>query len=163
MKVRKILVSKFSKPLPTIETKEFHMGRNRRYCPSDFESYNDWFYFIHIDPYVRLVHAVGMFLGLFFFIISGYKLWIFGISVSSLVFFLIGTFFFYFLPLLSHSFYDGGSAIASPDKFHSTIINVIHINLMTVTGTYDLWLRKFIKKYPFTREAWALEEKEFYR
>jgi hypothetical protein len=162
MKSRTILVSKYSKPLPTKQTKDFHLNRNQKYRPEDFKNYNDWFYFVHIDPYVRIVHALGMFLGLFFFTITFYKVCIFGISLSSIILFFIGTFFFYFLPLLSHHFYDGATAISSPGEFHSTIITVIHINLLTVTGTYDRWLRKFIQKYPFTKEAWELEEKNVY-
>jgi hypothetical protein len=31
---------------------------------------------------------------------------------------------------------------------------------MTLTGKFDPWLREFIKKYPFTVEAWKLEEKK---
>jgi hypothetical protein len=159
------LISKKSKIWPTQDTKDFHLVRNKKFQPSKFQTYNDWFYFIHIDQYVRLGHAFGMFLGLFFFTITIYKLVIFGLSINLISPLAVGTFFFYFFPLLTHIFYEGncfegGTAIAPPSKFLTTLIPVIHINLMTVSGTYDGWLRNFIKKYPFIKDAWELEEKE---
>jgi hypothetical protein len=153
------LISRFSRLLPTAETKSFHLKRNAEYTPDKFLSYNDWFYFIHVDPYLRWVHASGMMIGILFYIVAAYNVWIFGLRLSAGFQVMTGVFFFYFLPLISHYFYDGGSAKSTPDKFHSTLIPVIHINLLTLTGTYDQWLRKFIQKYPFTVEAWQLEEK----
>lgn len=135
------------------------MKRNEQFTPDKFQTYNDWFYFIHVDPFLRWVHAIGMMIGCILYYFSAYQLWLTGFGLSVVVKFLIGVFFFYFLPLISHYIYDGGSAKSTPDKFHSTLIPVIHINLLTLTGTYDKWLRKFIVKYPFTVEAWQLEEK----
>lgn len=153
------LVPKSARILPSAETKAFHMKRNEFYTVDKFQSYNDWFYFIHVDPYIRGIHAFGMMTGFFFYLIAAYNTYIFGVSLAAGLQVLVGVFFFYFLPLISHYFYDGGSAKSTPDRFHSTLIPVIHINLLTLTGTYDSWLRKFIQKYPFTVEAWELEEK----
>ncbi len=80
-------------------------------------------------------------------------------NLEVVIIFFSGMFFFYFLPLISHFIYDGGTAKSTPDKFHSTLIPVIHINLLTLTGRYDNWLRNYIQKYPFTVEAWELEER----
>lgn len=157
------LICKFSRLIPSRESRQFHMARNAIYTADKFESYNDWFYFIHVDHYLRWIHAVSMVIGFFLYFISAYKLWIFGFKADTVITFFIGMFFFYFLPLISHYIYDGGSAKSTPDKFHSTLIPVIHINVMTLTGTYDSWLRKYIQKYPFTTEAWQLEEKNVRR
>lgn len=153
------LKCRFSRLIPNSESRQFHMARNAVYTPDKFQSYNDWFYFIHVDHYLRWIHAVSMVIGIFLYFISAYKLWIFGFKADTIITFFIGMFFFYFLPLISHYIYDGGSAKSTPDKFHSTLVPVIHINVMTLFGTYDSWLRKFIEKYPFTHEAWQLEEK----
>ncbi|WP_408098109.1 hypothetical protein ACJVC5_04065 [Peredibacter sp. HCB2-198] len=155
-----ILQSKFTRAIPSRESRAFHMERNRIYTPDKFQNYNDWFYFIHVDPFTRWIHAIGMVIGVILYYFSAYELWLTGFSFSVVVKFLVGVFFFYFLPLISHYIYDGGSAKSTPDRFHSTLIPVIHINLLTLTGRYDKWLRKFMVKYPFTREAWQLEETE---
>lgn len=154
------LKSRFSRLIPSRESRAFHVSRNAVYTPDKFETYNDWFYFIHVDHYLRWIHAVSMVIGFFLYFIAAYKLWIFGFKLDTFATFFVGMFFFYFLPLISHYIYDGGSAKSTPDKFHSTLIPVIHINVMTLFGTYDSWLRKFIVKYPFTTEAWQLEEKQ---
>lgn len=154
-----ILQSKFARLIPNRTSRQFHLKRNEQFTPDKFQTYNDWFYFIHVDPFLRWIHAIGMVLGCIQYYFSAYELWLTGISLSVVVKFLVGVFFFYFLPLISHYIYDGGTAKSTPDKFHSTLGPVIHINLLTLTGTYDKWLRKFILKYPFTVEAWQLEEK----
>lgn len=161
--MKKILIPRSSRAFPNQGSRDFHRERNALYTPENFENYNDWFYFIHVDPYLRWIHAVGMVLGFVLYFIAGLKLWLFGFTLECVLIFLTGLFFFYFLPLISHFFYDGGTAKSTPDKFHSTLIPVIHINLLTLTGRYDLWLRKFIQKYPFTVKAWELEEKNVRR
>lgn len=152
-------VSQWSKLIPTESSRNFHRKRNLKYTPDKFETYNDWFYFIHIDPFTRWVHAFGMITGSFIYLLSIYRFFILGLSFGLILQIFTGMFFFFFLPLLSHYFYDGGQAKSTPDKFHSTLLPVIHINLMTITGTYDSWLNEFVKKYPFTVEAWELIEK----
>lgn len=157
------LIPKSSRLLPSKASRQFHLERNRKYGPDKFQCYNDWFYFIHIDPILRWWHGLGMMTGIIFYIFAALDLWVFGLGLSCIIKFLVGVFFFYFLPLISHFIYDGGTAKSSPDKFHSTLIPVVHINLLTLTGSYDSWLRKFIEKYPFTKDAWDLEEKKVSR
>jgi hypothetical protein len=154
------LIPKSTRFFPNKSTRLFHVERNAQFGPEKFQTYNDWFYFIHVDPVIRWWHAIGMVIGMIFYIFAGIDIWIFGLSWSVVFKILTGVFFFYFLPLLSHFIYDGGGAKLSPNKFHSTLIPVIHINLMTLTWQYDSWLRKFIEKYPFTTTAWNLEEKK---
>jgi hypothetical protein len=101
-----------------------------------------------------------MVVGIFLYFISFYKFLIFGLTWNLFFNILIAAFFFFYLPLISHYVYDGGGAKSTPEKFIPTFLPVIHINLMTLTGKFDPWLREFIKKYPFTVEAWKLEEKK---
>lgn len=154
------LVPEYSQLVPSKDLRQIHQERQHLYPAEKFETYNDWFYFIHVDPIIRWWHAIGMMVGFLFYIIAGYETWILGLSWKVAIEILIGVFFFYFLPLISHFLYDGGSAKSTPDKFHSTLIPVIHINLLTLTGRYDKWLRKFILKYPFTTQAWKLQERK---
>lgn len=158
--MKTFLIPKSARLIPTGETKNFHKLRNQQYGPDKFKCYNDWFYFIHVDPYLRWIHAMGMILGLILYFFSAYKFFLFGVNKESIGIFFSGVFFFYFLPLISHYFYEGRGQKPTPDKFHSTLIPVIHINLMTLTGRYDKWLKKFIIKYPFTSVAWQLEERQ---
>lgn len=158
--MKSILIPKSARLIPSKDSRAFHLKRNEKYQMSHFKSYNDWFYFIHVDPYIRGIHAFGMMIGLMLFLFSFYRFFLLGFSATVVIQFLVGVFFFYVLPLISHYIYDGGTAKSTPDKFHSTLGPVIHINLMTLTGTYDGWLRKFIEKYPFTKEAWELEDKK---
>ncbi len=154
----KSLKPRYSRPVPTKASRAFHKERNRRYTPEQFNTYNDWFYFIHIDPYTRALHALGMVIGVSSYALSLYLFVSTGLQLEAFVALFSGAFFFYVFPLLSHYLYDGGGAKSTPDKFLPTLLPVIHINLMTLTGRFDPWLREFVKKYPFTREAWALEE-----
>lgn len=157
------LIPKATRLIPNKTTRLFHLQRNAKYGPEKFQSYNDWFYFIHLDPVLRWWHGIGMMTGIIFYIFAGLDAWIFGFGLSTIIKILVGVFFFYFLPLISHYVYEGGTPKSPPSKFHSTLIPVIHINLLTLTGQYDPWLRKFIEKYPFTTGAWDLEEKKVTR
>ncbi len=155
------LIPNFSHILPSAKVKLIHEERNAAYTADKFQNYNDWFYFIHIDPVLRWWHSFGCIIGSFFFVRLGFSLYYGGLSWEAGRYYLLGVFFFYVLPLISHLVYDGGSAKSTPDKFHSTLLPVIHINYLTVTGQYDKWLRKFKDKYPFTDEAWKLEERNY--
>jgi hypothetical protein len=147
-----------SRLIPTRESRAFHAARNRTFTPDKFESYTDWFYFIHIDPYTRALHAFGMVVGTLLYVVSLYRFLVFGARPEAFLTLSAGAFFFYVFPLLSHYVYDGGGARSTPGKFLPTLLPVIHINLLTLTGRFDSWLRRFVEKYPFTVAAWALRE-----
>ena len=155
----KRLIPKSFNLFPNKETREFHIQRSLKFGFDKFETYNDWFYFIHIDPMLRWWHAIGMLIGIFFYALAFKNFLMNDLALNIAIEFLLGAFFFYFLPLISHHLYDGGKENAPPSRFHSTFIPVVHINFLTLTGRYDAWLRKFIQKYPFTVEAWELIEK----
>jgi hypothetical protein len=156
----KKLIPRTSRMIPSRGLRELHLKRNSEYRLEHFKSYVDWFYFIHVDPVVRWWHALGMVAGGVLYILSFIDLIFNGFSLNAVLLFFGGMFFFYFLPLISHYFYDGGTAKSTPDRFHSTLIPVIHINFLTLSGRYDPWLNSFIEKYPFTVEAWDLIERD---
>jgi len=151
----KVLVPRHSRLFPSQEFREECRQRIAAHPPNRFETYNDWFYFIHIDPVQRWIHAFGMFVGTFFF---GAMLWAW--SWWSLPFYGLGVFFFYGFGVISHKIYDRGEAKSDPKYFLTTLWPVIAINLTTVLFLYDRQLRTFVLKYPFVREAFDLVEIE---
>ena len=148
-----ILIPKNSRFFPTDEQRQQSAARVLDYPPEKFESYNDWFFYIHIDPVQRMIHAFGMYVGLFFFVMIFIE-W----SYLSIFYYLLGVFFFYGLGVISHLIYDLGKAKSAPRYFLSTLVVVIQFNLATTFGYYDKRLRKFIKKYPFVINAYELQE-----
>ncbi len=138
---------------PSKEQRLNSKRRNQEYTKDDFETYNDWFYFIHIDPAQRFVHAFGMYVGTFFFAMIFIE-W----SILSILYYLLGVFFFYVLGIISHFIYDSASAKSEPKYFLHTLIPVIKFNLLTTFGGYDKSLRAFTKKYPFVIKAYDLVE-----
>jgi len=82
-----------------------------------------------------------------------------GWQLNTLLYYLLGVFFFYGLGVISHYIYDGGAAKSDPNFFWTTTKVVIEVNLYTILGIYDRRLRAFVNKYPFTQKAFELEEK----
>jgi hypothetical protein len=118
--------------------------------PKDkFDNIQDWFFFIHIDPVQRFIHSFGMIMSLPFYGLMFYT----AISREitwTILYYLIATFFFYVLGIISHYIYDYAQAKSEPKNFLATFPTIIRINLKTLLGSYDLELREFVKKYPFT-------------
>lgn len=141
-------------------SKEMRIKAGRRvehYSLDHFENLQDWFYFIHIDPAQRYVHAVGMLIGIVIYLAQ--LLYLSELSLlSHLIFFSVGTFFFYGLGIVSHVIYDYGTAKSEPKNFLPTYPVVIKFNLLTLIGRYDQDLRRFVARYPFAIEAFDLIE-----
>jgi hypothetical protein len=152
--MRRILIPEDSRLFPSPEI----VARNRQIIldnpPQKFASYWDWFHFIHIDPVQRWIHLIGMIIGSYFYVMIFIE-W----SLLSWLYYLLGVIFFYGAGLISHLLYDTGAAKSDPRYFHITLWAVIHINLRTLTFTYDSWLRDFLRKYPFSSEYFKLREK----
>lgn len=148
-----ILIPRHSRFFPNASQRQLSAQRNVQYQKGLFKSYNDWFYFIHIDPAQRYLHSFGMFVGIFFFAMIFIE-W----SKLSFIFYILGVFFFYVLGIISHLIYDKGTARSEPKFFISTLLPVISINITTLLGSYDHNLREFIKRYPFVLEAYDLIE-----
>lgn len=148
----KIIRPKNSKWIADDELRKFNSKRVLDYPVEKFETFEDWFYFVHIDPYQRFWHTLGMFVGTFFFFMLFYS-W----SALSFVYYPLGVFFFYVLGIISHLYYDGGNGKSDWRFFHRSTSVVIKVNTLTFFGLYPLSLAKFIKKYPFVLEAYDLE------
>lgn len=141
-------------------SKEMRIKAGRRvehYSQDHFESLQDWFYFIHIDPAQRYVHAIGMLIGMVIYLAQ--FLYLSELSLlAHLILFSVGTFFFYGLGILSHVIYDYGTAKSEPKNFLPTYPVVIKFNFLTLVGRYDQDLRRFVARYPFAKEAFDLIE-----
>lgn len=148
-----LLIPKHTRVFPTEKSRTHAANINYQFGPSDFDSYNDWFYFIHIDPIQRIIHAIGMVIGSIMYLIMLYE-W----SLWSIIYYFIGTFFFYILGVISHIIYDKGTARSEGKYIITTFWPVIRINLLTITKKYDHDLREFVKKYPFVKDAHELIE-----
>ncbi len=135
------------------EERQLNARRLSQYSEESFDCHKDFFYFTHIDPFQRFWHCLGMFVGLFFFSLLFYS-W----SVWSILFYFLGVFFFYGTGLLSHKYYDDNKGRSIAKYFFQTTPQVIRINLLTLFGGYQKSLQEFIDKYPFTVEAYDLEE-----
>jgi hypothetical protein len=134
------------------ETRAKNLKRVEAYGPEKFETYGDYFFFVHIDPIQRFWHSFGMIVGTFFFFMLFYA-W----NLWSILYYVLGVFFFYGFGVISHAYYDGHSGRSEAKFFHITTPVVIKINLLTLTGLYQWYLKKFISKYPFTVEAFDME------
>jgi hypothetical protein len=135
-------------------TRALNLKRVSSFGPDKFDSYQDYFFFVHIDPIQRFWHSMGMIVGLFFFYMLFYS-W----DLWSILYYFLGVFFFYGVGVLSHAYYDGHSGKSEIRYFHVTTPTVIKINLLTLTGLYQNYLKKFIQKYPFTVDAFDMEGK----
>jgi hypothetical protein len=121
--------------------------------PTKFQDFRDWFFTIHIDPVQRWIHTIGMFIGSYFFIIMWFQ-W----NLLTLVYYLLGVFFFYGLGIISHRLYDGGVEKSYLRFFHKTLFYVLEINFLTLFGLYDKRLRNFLQKYPDLKNQLQLVE-----
>jgi len=151
--MKTILVPKNSRVFPTKKIRHDALIRNEKYTKDLFEKYNDWFYFVHIDPIQRFIHAFGMVVGLFFFIMIFLE-W----SAFSILYYFLGVFFFYVLGIISHKIFDHGTGESERKYLLHTTYIVISINLQTLFFQYNKSLKKFVKKYPFVIEAYDLIE-----
>lgn len=153
MKEKMVLLPKKSRFYPSASLREFARRRNAAYPKEFFQTYNEWFYFIHIDPIQRFIHVFGMITGLIFF-----GLMIINWGLISFIYYILGAFFFYGIGIISHLIYDKGSAKSERKYLLTTFYPVIRINVLTLFGRFDQDLRKFINKYPFVKDAYELEE-----
>jgi len=156
----KILTPRFSRIIPYEEERSRMNSVIESSDPEKFETYADWFFFIHIDPVSRFIHLVGMLTGIYLFI-NCVQLLISGEYFYSIALLPVGIFFFYQFGVIGHLIFDKGSVKSDPKYWSVTLPAVIYINLLTLTGTYGLALRKHAEKYPFVIDEWQLVERSF--
>lgn len=110
--------------------------------PDKFETYFDYYVFIHLNSEVVLLHVVGMLLGFIFLALAIIKMsWVY------LVLHLIS---FNLIPQVAHWIYDG---IMTPTARGAPLISIwyaIRINMWYLTGRQEKIEKQFIAKYPFT-------------
>lgn len=152
-----LLLPRASRFIPNASHRQEGVKRNSYYRREHFNSLEDWFFYTHIDPVQRLIHAIGMVLGLLFFCLCFYSV-ISSPGILTFLYYILGAFFYYVSGIISHQFYDNGTGRSHPKYLLATFIPVIKINLATSFGYYDRELREFIKKYPFVKEAYDLVE-----
>lgn len=112
--------------------------------PALFETYFDYYIFIHLNRDVQKLHVVGMLLGFMFLGLAIIK-W-------SWVYLILHLITFNLIPLVSHWIYDG---IMTPTASGAKIISIwyaIKLNIWFMTGQQDQKERQFIAKYPFTEK-----------
>jgi len=151
------LVPATTRWIPNRWSRQLSRERVRDYDSSQFETYADYFFFLHIDPVQRFWHSYGMFAGIGFFtgLFLNWNVW-----PLNLIFYLLGVLHFYGFGLISHLVYDGGSAKTEGRHFWDTMPTVIYFNTLTATFQYQKALKKFIRKYPFVIEAYGLRSQE---
>ena len=161
----KILIPRYSTLIPNKKSVDFFSGIPKKFPPEKFDKYTDWFYFTHLDPVQRIIHAYGMIFGYAIYLFCFYSLF-FNFGIMTVLIFLVGVFFYYGTGVISHKLYDNGAGKTSPEYFYETFETVHRFNFQTLFGTYDKALRKFITKYPFVMEAYDLieiEKKDLYK
>jgi len=151
----RVLVPRDARWLPSARARAHSARRVRVFAVDRFESDADWFDFIHIDPAQRAIHAFGYVASAPFWVMIFVE-W----SWLSVVYGALAVFFFHGMGVISHAFYDGSAARSDPRKWHITLLSVMRLNRLTLTGRYDAWLRGFVRKYPFVAEAHDLVEIE---
>ncbi len=118
------------------------LGRLLQVSPDLFETYFDYYVFIHLNRQVQILHAVGMLLGFLFFILALLK-WSWGYLFLHLITFNL-------IPLVSHWMYDG---IMTPTATGAKFVSIwyaIKLNMWPLSGQQHKKEQAFIKKYPFT-------------
>lgn len=112
--------------------------------PERFDSYFDYYVFIHLNTDVVILHCVGMLLGFFFLAMAIIKM--------SWVYLVLHLVTFNLIPLVSHWIYDG---LMTPTASGAPFISIwyaIRINMWYLTGRQNKIEQKFIEKYPFAEE-----------
>lgn len=128
------------------------MGRNQRkdvinnFMPNDFENYEDYFYYLHLNQKVRIMHLVGMLGGLLLlpYAIYTLKWWLF------VIYFVL----FYGFGYISHWIFDGVVSRTAAEAPWKSFIYATKINLMCLRPKYVKELDEaFYKKYPFVAKV----------
>ncbi len=112
------------------------------YLPNDFENYEDYFYYLHLNKNVRIMHLVGMIGGL---ILLPYALYSLKWWTFVLYFFL-----FYGFGYISHWLFDGVVSRTAAEAPWKSFIYATKINLQCMwPRQMAIRDREFYQKYPF--------------
>lgn len=115
--------------------------------PKDFDNYYDYFYYLHLNDHVRLLHVIGMLVGL---IILPFALY-----YMSLILFIIYFFFFYGMGFISHALFDGTPSKTASEAPWKSFIYATQINSYYLLGKCPKLDQEFLKKYPFCLKVYT--------
>lgn len=144
---------------PSSEERSRSAARVHTFGPERFERYEDYFFFLHIDPRNRAIHVIGMLIGMAWFAWSAMLLY--RLSPWCLATFVIGHLFFTGFGVLGHVIYDGTSEARTSARYALKAFPwILAINFRTLSLTYQPLLARFVERYPFAVEAFDLVERE---
>ncbi|HEY9842059.1 MAG: hypothetical protein ACAI44_24135 [Candidatus Sericytochromatia bacterium] len=137
-------------------TRAFRQKHIKSYRVSDFESFDDYFFYIHLNPAVRWAHAWGSALGAILLLWGSYLL----IADHSFLTLIVATGLYYGVGFLSHYAFDGvffETGKYDPDasdtpkqafmqSYRSLIMLIVH----TFTGKAIALEKTFVARYPHT-------------
>lgn len=119
--------------------------------PSNFESYEDYFYYLHLNKNVRIMHLVGMIGGLCLLPYALYTLkwWTF------VLYFVL----FYGFGYISHWLFDGVVSRTAAEAPWKSFLYATKINLLCLRPFKIKKLdEEFYRKYPFVRDVFPPKE-----
>ena len=137
-------------------SRAFRQKHIKTYQVADFDSFDDYFFYIHLNPAVRWAHAWGSALGAILLFWGLYVL----ILDRSWLPLLVATALYYGIGFLSHFLFDGvffetgkydPDAAASPRQaFFQSYRSLILLILNTFSGKALALEQAFIARYPHT-------------
>lgn len=134
--------------IPTTSKRE-RKERLESLNPSEFGSYRDFFYALHLNQRTQQMHLIGALIGPIFFVLS--------IVHLNVWFFLINLFFFYGFGFLSHYLFDGVVSRTAKEAPWGSFRFALEINWFCLTGKMKKIEQDFLLKYPFVKSIYLKE------
>lgn len=113
--------------------------------PESFDNYYDYFYYLHLNDHVRLLHVIGMVVGLIVLA--------FAIYYMSFILFIIYSLLFYGMGFISHALFDGTPSKTASEAPWKSFIYATKINILYMLGKCPKLDKEFLEKYPFCAKS----------
>ena len=114
--------------------------------PKDFDSYEEYFWALHLNESVVIMHLIGFVLGLAILPYALYTLqW---------PLFVVYFFFFYGFGFLSHWIFDGIPSRTAKEAPWGSFIYAVDVNLSFLTGRFQKKQHELLSKYPKLRDIY---------
>jgi hypothetical protein len=126
-------------------TREYRQKLINTIGPDRFETYYDYFFYLHLNTHVQIMHAVGM--------VSGLLLLPFVIYLMSWPLLILYTILFYGFGFAAHWIFDGAISRTAKEAPWYSFIYALKINWLAMTGKMKTLEIEFQERYPFTREV----------
>lgn len=124
-------------------SRAFRQVHLHHYGPEDFDSFSDYFLYLHLNPRVQVIHALGYWLSLPFLPWSIKKIWqeknpwpFLGLSAL-----------FYGAGFAAH-WTEDGQVSKTITSFFATYREAIVMNWRVVSGSQKSYEQAFMQKYP---------------